>query len=273
MIRLASMPRSIASRVWRGSRSTAVRSRRHGIAGRRRIARMVGDASDRRPAVKRDCRRGRPRAGAVRFLVAAFGDAGHAFPAIALARALAAARPRGRGRDLGALARGGRGRGLEFAAAEEYKTFPPPPPGSGERRRPPTRRWRCVPLLEELRPDVVVSDILTLAPALAAELVGLRRATLIPHVYPVQEPGLPFFADRGAAAADAGRPGGSGERAMPVLLGRAASEGATSSTRSRAALGLAPAGALPRRDQPRAGAGRDVPAARVPARAGRPRCR
>jgi len=40
----------------------------------------------------------------------------------------------------------------------------------------------------------VVSDILTLAPALAAELAGIPRATLIPHIYPVVEPGLPFFA-------------------------------------------------------------------------------
>ena len=50
-----------------------------------------------------------------------------------------------------------------------------------------------IPLLEELRPDIVVSDILTGAPSLAAELSGIRRATLIPHVYPVGAPGLPFF--------------------------------------------------------------------------------
>jgi UDP:flavonoid glycosyltransferase YjiC (YdhE family) len=51
-----------------------------------------------------------------------------------------------------------------------------------------------MPLLEELRPDAVVSDILTLAPTLAAEKAGCRHVTLIPHVYPVHEPGLPFFA-------------------------------------------------------------------------------
>src|SRR5215211_7607777 len=44
------------------------------------------------------------------------------------------------------------------------------------------------------RSDVVVSDILTLAPTLAAERAEVSRATLIPHVYPVHEPGLPFFA-------------------------------------------------------------------------------
>jgi UDP:flavonoid glycosyltransferase YjiC (YdhE family) len=40
---------------------------------------------------------------------------------------------------------------------------------------------------------VVISDVLTLAPALAAELHGCRRATLVPHLYPVHEPGMPFF--------------------------------------------------------------------------------
>ena len=45
-----------------------------------------------------------------------------------------------------------------------------------------------------MRPHVAVSDILTLAPALAAERAGVPLATLIPHIYPVVEPGLPFFA-------------------------------------------------------------------------------
>ncbi len=40
----------------------------------------------------------------------------------------------------------------------------------------------------------MVSDILTLAPTLAAEAAGCRLATLIPHVYPVHDPGMPFFA-------------------------------------------------------------------------------
>ena len=69
-----------------------------------------------------------------------------------------------------------------------------PAPEPGPARAPPTRRVALAPLLEELRPDAVVSDILTLAPALAAEVAGVPRATLIPHIYPVHEPGLPFFA-------------------------------------------------------------------------------
>ena len=128
----------------------------------------------------------------LRLLVAAFGDAGHAFPAIALARELA-----GRGHEV-VVETWERWRepveelGLGFTAAEEYKVFPPPPPGSDGPTAAAAAR-SLVPFIEEMRPDVVVSDILTLAPALAAEAAGVRRATLIPHVYPVQEDGLPFF--------------------------------------------------------------------------------
>ncbi len=127
-----------------------------------------------------------------RFLVAAFGDAGHAFPAIGLARALAA-----RGNDVvvetwehwrAAV----EVEGLDFTAADEYRTFPPPPPGSGPSAA--DAALALLPYLEQERFDVVVSDILTLAPTLAAERAGLHRATLIPHVYPVHDEGMPFFA-------------------------------------------------------------------------------
>jgi MGT family glycosyltransferase len=127
-------------------------------------------------------------------LVAAFGDPGHVFPAISLGRALA-----GRGHEVvietweerrGAV----EGAGLGFAAAEEYKMFPPPEPDSADGQHAAEAARALLPLLAEMRPHVVVSDILTLAPALAAERAGVPLATLIPHIYPVVEPGLPFFA-------------------------------------------------------------------------------
>ncbi len=127
----------------------------------------------------------------MRALVAAFGDAGHAFPAIALGRALA-----GRGHDV-VVQTWERWRqpiealGLSFAAAEEYVVFPPPRPG--EAAGAGEAALAMMPLLDRFRPEVVVSDILTLAPSLAAELRGVPRATLIPHLYPVHEPGMPFF--------------------------------------------------------------------------------
>ena len=40
---------------------------------------------------------------------------------------------------------------------------------------------------------MVVADILTLAPALAAELEGVPCATLVPHVYPPGEPDFPVY--------------------------------------------------------------------------------
>jgi len=130
----------------------------------------------------------------MRFLVAAFGDPGHVFPAIALGRAL-----RGRGHEVTIETWEERreaveGAGLGFAAAEEYRMFPPPDPDSPEGSHAAEAAKALLPLLEEMQPHAVVSDILTLAPTLAAEKAGVPLATLIPHIYPVVEPGLPFFA-------------------------------------------------------------------------------
>lgn len=129
-----------------------------------------------------------------RILVAAFGDAGHVFPAIALGKALAA-----RGHEVvietwEERRQAVEGEGLGFAAAEEYRMFPPPDPDSEEGQHAAEAALALLPLLEDFRPHAVVSDILTLAPTLAAERAGVPLATLIPHIYPVVEPGYPFFA-------------------------------------------------------------------------------
>jgi UDP:flavonoid glycosyltransferase YjiC (YdhE family) len=173
----------------------------------------------------------------LRVLVAAFGDAGHAFPAIALARELAE-----RGHDV-VVETWERWRepveelGIGFTAAEEYKTFPPPPPGSGGPSAASAAR-ALLPFIEEMRPDVVVSDILTLAPALAAEAAGVRRATLIPHVYPVQEDGLPFFGfGLRAARTPVGR---ALWRAGRPVLDAGLRRGRREMNATRAELGLAP---------------------------------
>ncbi|HXR30908.1 MAG TPA: nucleotide disphospho-sugar-binding domain-containing protein [Solirubrobacterales bacterium] len=130
----------------------------------------------------------------LRFLVAAFGDPGHVFPAISLGLAL-----RDRGHEVTIETWEERravveGAGLGFAAAEEYRMFPPPDPDSPEGAHAAEAALALLPLLEEMQPHAVVSDILTLAPSLAAERAGIPLATLIPHIYPVVQPGLPFFA-------------------------------------------------------------------------------
>ena len=80
-----------------------------------------------------------------------------------------------------------------------------------------------LPLVRELQPDVVVADILTLAPALAAELCERPRATLVPHVYPENAPDAPDLLARRAPAAHrrpAARCGAA--RSGPVATGSSA---------------------------------------------------
>jgi UDP:flavonoid glycosyltransferase YjiC (YdhE family) len=172
-----------------------------------------------------------------RFLVAAFGDPGHAFPAIALARALAR-----RGNEVTVETwehwrEAVEDLGVGFTAAEEYQTFPPPPPDS-DGPSAADAALALLPMLEAERFHVVVSDILTLAPALAAERAGLRRATLVPHVYPVHQAGLPFFAFGALPARTAlGRALWRG--ALPVLVG-GLERGRDEYNRTRAVVGLAP---------------------------------
>jgi MGT family glycosyltransferase len=136
----------------------------------------------------------------LRILLGAFGDPGHAFPMIALGRALHA-----RGHEVTvqtwerwrAAVEGER---LEFAAAPEYSAFPIPVENDGQ---PPRSlgfyeavvyaTCDTLPLVQSLAPDVVVHDILTLAPSLCAELHDIPCATLIPHVFPEAAPGFPIY--------------------------------------------------------------------------------
>ncbi|MCD6015309.1 MAG: hypothetical protein K0R88_1393 [Solirubrobacterales bacterium] len=125
----------------------------------------------------------------MRVLIGAVGLAGHTLPALALAREL---RARGHGVLFHGFERwratveqleigfeGGRDR--IFASIDE-----------SEASLADSVRG-MMPSIERFHPDVVVSDGLTLSPALAAEIRGIPRATLLPEVYPFAAPGLPFF--------------------------------------------------------------------------------
>ncbi len=129
----------------------------------------------------------------LRLLVAAFGDPGHAFPAIALARELGR-----RGHEV-LVETWERWRepveaeGLGFTAAQEYTVYPPPGPDTPDGQTAAAAARALARLMDGFEPNLVVSDILTLAPTLAAEVAGVAHATLIPHVYPVQLPGMPMY--------------------------------------------------------------------------------
>ncbi len=130
----------------------------------------------------------------MRVFLGAFGDPGHAFPMLALGARLVE-----RGHDV-TFETWERWRpdversGLQFVPAPEYPVFPT--------RDHPIKPYQAVVLatpqtrsaIVAATPDVVVHDILTVAPALAAELEGIPVATLIPHVYPAPEASLPPYA-------------------------------------------------------------------------------
>ena len=147
---------------------------------------------DRRGPQRDDADRGRAGLSSRRFLIAAFGDAGHAFPAIALGRALVE-----RGHEV-CLETWSKWQehvereGIRFAAAPEYAVFP-----SGDTKvlKPYQAAVRASgethALIEEFDPEVVVADILTVAASLAAQLAERPWATLVPHVLPLFERGWP----------------------------------------------------------------------------------
>jgi UDP:flavonoid glycosyltransferase YjiC (YdhE family) len=129
----------------------------------------------------------------LKVFLGAFGDPGHAFPMLALGEALLA---RGhavtietwkRWQDPAVAA------GMDFVPAPEYQVFPT--------RERPLKPYEAAVLaarttreaVSAAAPDILVSDILTRAPALAGELEGVPVATLVPHVHPDLPPGFPPY--------------------------------------------------------------------------------
>jgi UDP:flavonoid glycosyltransferase YjiC (YdhE family) len=123
----------------------------------------------------------------LRVMVACAEFAGHVYPGIALARAL-----RTRGSEV-LVQTCGRWRdaveeiGLRCAASEELvpaldESWVKWAVGSAQ---------SLIPVIEDFRPDVVVSDIVAATPPLAAEAAAVKYATLMPIVYPLPSPGLP----------------------------------------------------------------------------------
>ncbi len=180
---------------------------------------------------------GRPD-GRLRLLVAAFGDPGHAFPAIALACEL-----HRRGHEVlvetwERWREAVEGEGMAFSGAQEYTVYPPPGPDTPDGQTAAAAARALARLMDGFEPDLVVSDILTLAPTLAAEVAGVAHATLIPHVYPVQEPGMPLYSlGMGPPRTAVGR---WGWRATVPLLEMGLRRGREELNETRARLGLGP---------------------------------
>jgi UDP:flavonoid glycosyltransferase YjiC (YdhE family) len=171
----------------------------------------------------------------VRVFLGAFGDPGHAFPMLALGEALAA---RGHSVAIETWRRWAGAAGLEFFPAPEYQVFP-----TQERPlKPYAAAVRAAAVTREsvrsFRPDVVVSDVLTPAPALAGELEGVPVATLVPHVFPHLAPGMPPYSI--GARLPRTRLGARLWRLTDRLVALGLEQGRREYNESRARLGLPP---------------------------------
>lgn len=132
--------------------------------------------------------------GRLRIFLGAFGDPGHAFPMLALGTRLVQHGHEVTFETWLHWQEHVETEGMRFVAAPEYPVFP-----TSER---PLQPYQAVvratgqtrEAMRDADPDVVVHDILTLAPALAGELAEVPVATLIPHFYTVGAPGFPPYA-------------------------------------------------------------------------------
>lgn len=130
----------------------------------------------------------------LRVFLGAFGQPGHAFPMLALGRELVRRGHQVTYETWSRWREPVQDAGMTFLAAPEYPVFPTQPEPLGPYEAVVRATAHTRPALARADPDVVVHDILTLAPALAAELEQRPVATLIPHVYPVGEPGFAPYA-------------------------------------------------------------------------------
>jgi len=150
----------------------------------------VSEAAGDWPEISIGRDQGRPR----RFFLGAFGQPGHAFPMLALGRALVR---RGHEVHFETWARW-----REHVEAEGMRFVGAPENPKRSTSEHPIKPYQAVVFatartrraVVECRPDAVVHDILTLAPAMAGELEDVPVATLIPHLYPVGHPGFPPYA-------------------------------------------------------------------------------
>ena len=128
--------------------------------------------------------------------------------------------------------------GIRFAPAPEYHAPPLGPGELGFYGAAERAARETLPLVRELSPDVVVADILTLAPALAGELAGVPWATLVPHIYPPDAPGLPIYSFGGRLPRT--RFGGAVWEHVKGPMRRGLEEGRSDLNVTRSNLGLPP---------------------------------
>ncbi len=174
------------------------------------------------------------------ILLCGFGDPGHTFPLIALGRALKKIGYDATVQTWSNWRTDVEAEGLSFSAAPEYRVFPTrqeplKPYQAAVKAAETTRR-----LIREVDPLTVVCDVITVAPALASELEGVRWVTLVPHLYPVNAPDLPPYGI--GCQPPAAAPGKKVWRLLSKVSDIGVEQGRQQLNGARSRLGLPPVG-------------------------------
>jgi MGT family glycosyltransferase len=176
----------------------------------------------------------------LKIFLGAFGDAGHAFPMLALGEALVAAGHEVHFETWKKWRPHAEAAGIHFADAPEYQVFPTK---STKHLKPYAAAVKAAretgEMVARIGPDVAVADIMTPAAGLAAEVAGVPVATLVPHVYPYMAPGFPIYSI-GARLPRTRAGAGMWERATARWVTPALEQGRDQFNESRRRLGLPP---------------------------------
>lgn len=178
----------------------------------------------------------------MRVAVVAGPEAGHAFPAIALCLRLRAAGDHPvlvTGREWLDTARTAGIDTVELLGLEPADSDDDADAGAKIHARAARMAVLNKPVLQELRPDLVVSDVITVCGGMAAELLGLPWAELSPHPLYLPSKGLPPIGS--GLAAGNGPAGRLRDGVMRALTARSIRAGARQRAAARSGIGL-PAG-------------------------------
>ncbi|MBV8928137.1 MAG: glycosyl transferase, partial [Mycobacteriaceae bacterium] len=183
----------------------------------------------------------------MRVAVVAGPDPGHSFPAIALCRLFLAAGDEPTlltGVEWLDTARAAGVDAVELAGLDPLPVDDDTDAGAKIHQRAARMAVLNAPTLRELSPDLVVSDVITAAGALAAELVSLPWVELDPHPLYLPSKGLPPVGS--GLAPGVGLTGRLRDAVMRQLTARSLRAGQRQRSDARAAIGLPRNGVEPR---------------------------
>ena len=184
----------------------------------------------------------------MRVAVVAGPDPGHSFPAIALCRRFLATG------DIPTLltglewldtARAAGVKGVELDGLDPTAADDDRDAGAKIHQRAARMAVLNVPRLRELAPDLVVSDVITAAGGLAAEMMSLPWIELCPHPLYLPSKGLPPVGS--GLAPGVGVRGRLRDSVMRSLTARSLRQGQRQRSEARVAVGLPPKGVDPLR--------------------------